>query len=320
MKKDFENSFNLKKNLFFSNKFIVLVILSCLILIVILGYVISFKIKNNNQKTVKFLNMTSKNIASLEIKIEKKLNEKQQILYEKNKLNFVEMEGNRNKPKIAIVIDDMGIDIFKSKQMLEIPEIYNFSYLTYAKNLQSQIDYAKSVGKEILLHIPMESVKKFKAADYGGTYLTTEKSPVKNLEVFKSMLGDITGYIGINNHMGSKFTSNYKQLYSIVNELKNMGLMFLDSKTINSSKGDEIASKIKLPYISRDVFLDDSDNVDDILKSLKHLENIAIEKGYVVAIGHPKTNTITAIKTWLKETKQKYSFVPISFLIDNVKK
>ncbi len=317
MKKDFENPFVFRKIVSFDSKFI---ILSILILVVILAYVISVKIKNRQSREkepVHFLNMTNKNSASLEIKIEKKLNEKQKTLYEKNKLNFVEDVDNKNKSKIAIVIDDMGIDIVKSKQMLEFPEIYNFSYLTYAKNLQSQIDFARGQGKEILLHIPMEAVKNFDDADYGGAYLTTTKTLSQNLKILKKMLGKITGYIGINNHMGSKFTSNYKQLYNIVSELKNRGLLFLDSKTINSSKGDIVAEKIKLPYIVRDIFLDDSDNVDDILHSLKELENVAKNNGYAVAIGHPKTNTIKALKIWLKKAKNKYSFVPISFLIDN---
>lgn len=261
--------------------------------------------------------MTSKNIVILESKIQKKLDMKQEnSLYHQNKLNFIEKGKNKNKPKIAIVIDDMGIDISKSQEILNFPEIYNVSYLTYAKNLQSQINYAKSVGKEILLHIPMEAVKKFTKADYGGDYLTTEKSQMQNIKIFKNMIKNITGYIGINNHMGSKFTSSYDQLYNIVNELKNIGLMFLDSKTINTSKGDVVAKKIKLPYIARDVFLDDSDNVNDILQSLKMLEIVAKNKGYAVAIGHPKANTIKALKIWLQEVKQKYSFVPVSFLID----
>ena len=318
MKKDLENSFIFKKIVSFDNKFIFLIVLSILILVIIFGYFVGVKIKSKQQKeTIKLLNMTSKNIVDLEIKIEKKLKIKQQILYEKNKLNFVERVEDRNKPKIAIVIDDMGIDIVKSKQILKIPEIYNFSYLTYAKNLQLQIDFAKGQGKEILLHIPMESIKVFTVSDYGGIYLTTTKTPEQNLKIFKDMIGDTTGYIGINNHMGSKFTSNYRQLYNIVSELKNMGLMFLDSRTINTSKGDIIASKIQLPYIMRDIFLDDSDNLYDILQSLKILETVAKNKGYAVAIGHPKTNTIKALKIWLKDVKNKYSFVPVSFLIDN---
>ena len=96
--------------------------------------------------------------------------------------------------------------------------------------------------------------------------------------------------------------------------------MFLDSKTTPKSQADTIAEYVKLPYISRDVFLDDSNKMEDIEKSLVKLEKIAQKRGYAVAIGHPRDNTITALQSWASSLKSKgIQSVPLSYIIDNFK-
>lgn len=233
--------------------------------------------------------------------------------FNKNKLIF---SKKVKTPVVAIVIDDMGVDMLRSNKLLNIPEIYTVAFLTYAPNLQSQINFAKTKGKEILLHVPMEATNNI--YDYGPEVLTTKNSRAINLELLNSMLERVSGYIGINNHMGSKFTADLALLFGVIEELSKKGLCFLDSKTTPLSKADEIVKHIKLPYATRDVFLDDSNKLEDIEKSLIKLEKIAKKKGFAVAIGHPRDNTIKALEKWLPSIKNKgLTLVPLSYIIDN---
>ena len=237
-------------------------------------------------------------------------------VFDENKLPFLEKITG---PVIAIVIDDMGVDLIHSQQILKLDNIYTVSYLTYAPNLQSQIDFARSKGKEVMLHIPMESVHKI--FDYGPEVLLTTNSRAENLKLLNSMLDRVSGYIGINNHMGSKFTADLPLLSSVIEELSNRGLMFLDSKTTPKSQTDKIVEYIKLPVASRDVFIDDSNKMDEIEKSLYKAETIAKKRGYSVAIAHPRPNTIKAFNAWLPTLKSKgIKIVPISYIIDNFNK
>ncbi len=234
-------------------------------------------------------------------------------LYNENK--YI-LDKKVDTPVVAIVIDDMGIDMLRSNKMLNVPDLYTMSFLTYSPNLQSQIDFAKEKKHEVLLHVPMEAVHNI--YDYGPEFLKTTDSRESNLKILNNILDRVSGYIGINNHMGSKFTADLPLLSAVIEELSNRGLGFLDSKTTALSKADEIVSHIKLPYASRDVFLDDSNKIEDIEASLIKLEKIAKKRGYAIAIGHPRDNTIKALENWLPTLNKKgITSVPLSYIIDN---
>ena len=237
-------------------------------------------------------------------------------LFDENKLPVI---GKITGPVVAIVIDDMGVDLIHSQQMLKINDIYTVSYLTYAPNLQSQIDMARSKGKEVLLHVPMESVHKI--FDYGPEVLLTTNSRAENLKVLSSMLDRASGYIGINNHMGSKFTADLPLLSAVIEELANRGLMFLDSKTTQKTQSSKVISHIRLPFAERDIFIDDSNKLEDIEKYLQKTEKLAKKRGYVVIIAHPRPTTIKALEEWLPTLKSKgITTVPLSYVVDNFTK
>ena len=278
-----------------------------------------YKIKKTHKVIIPEKPTSNEAVIKDEIKKEDSLiitddTKKETTPYNLNKLAFSTTSKN---PMIAIVVDDMGVDMIRSNKMLGIPDIYTFSFLTYAPNLQSQINFAKTKGKEVMLHVPMEALNNI--YDYGPEVLSTKHSRSENLELLNTMLNRVSGYIGINNHMGSKFTSDLPLLSGVIEELSKKGLMFLDSKTIASSKADEIVEHIKLPYASRDIFIDDSNKIEDIKKSLISLENIAKKRGYAIAICHPRDNTIKVLQDWLPTLKEKgITSVPLSYIIDKV--
>jgi uncharacterized protein len=120
-----------------------------------------------------------------------------------------------------------------------------------------------------------------------------------------SALDSFDGYVGVNNHMGSRFTAHRPGMETALREIKARGLMFLDSRTTAQSVGDQLAHELGVPSIVRHVFLDDEDTLDAVRRKLAETEAVARRQGFVVAIGHPHESTLQALAEWLPTLSAK---------------
>jgi polysaccharide deacetylase 2 family uncharacterized protein YibQ len=120
------------------------------------------------------------------------------------------------------------------------------------------------------------------------------------------------GYVGINNHMGSRFTMDRIRMGALMAELKSRGLMWLDSRTTNGSVGAASAEAAGVPYVTRDVFIDNEPNLDAVMKELERAIALAKSRGTAIAIGHPHEITIAGLKRILPTLEdQGVSLVPV---------
>lgn len=220
---------------------------------------------------------------------------------------------SEGRAKIVIVIDDMGIDRARSAQTVALPGPLTLSYLPYGQNLPAQTAEARRHGHELMVHMPMQPSV---AMDPGPDALTVALSPEEVQRRVRSNLGKFEGYVGVNNHMGSRFTPWEAGMLPVIAELRARGLLWLDSRTSAKSVGSSLAQKLAVPYVDRDIFLDDDPALDAVRKQLKQLEAVAHRTGKGVAIGHPKDHTITALKEWLPTLAGKgLVLVPISNVV-----
>lgn len=165
-----------------------------------------------------------------------------------------------------------------------------------------------------MIHVPMEPMSS--SIDPGPLALRegmSEESIVLNLNnAFKSF----EGYKGINNHMGSRLTKNPDAMRVVMDALAQRDLLFVDSKTSAQSVAADMAAARGLRYGQRDVFLDHEDTPEFVASALRQMERIAHRKGVAVGIGHPKKNTITALRRWLPTLKDKnLTLVPVSEIV-----
>ena len=217
-------------------------------------------------------------------------------------------------PVIAVVIDDMGVNVRRSRDIISLKMPLTSSFLTYGPHLQQQIAEARAAGHEIMAHVPMEPHRDLYTAPDGLTVKMSDEMLRRN---FEEMLRKFPGVRGINNHMGSKFTENKRAMSDIMDVLRQKDLFFLDSKTTPKSVGKEVAKKYGVKYAHRHVFLDNRNEKPYILGQLAAAEKIARKNGYAVAIGHPKSQTYEALKEWLPTLKQKnITLVPMSRIIE----
>lgn len=232
-------------------------------------------------------------------------------LWQKNAVPFVPRSGG---PMIAIVIDDMGLDRKRSSRVVGLPAPLTLAWLPYANDLPRQTKTARTAGHELMVHIPMEP--RASDIDPGPDAM---KVGVGNAELLRRLdhgLKSFDGYIGVNNHMGSRFTEDAAGMRVILGELQRRGLMFLDSRTTSHSVAFGIARDIHLPALGRDVFLDDDMSPSAVRASLAKVEAVARRQGYAIAIGHPHDATVDALVEWLPSVAAKgFTLVPVSAIL-----
>ena len=217
-------------------------------------------------------------------------------------------------PLIAIVIDDMGVDRGRSEKIWKLPPPLTLAFLTYADELVKQTHAARTQGHELMLHVSMEPGSK--TVDAGPNVLMTgmEKSELQNLVAWG--MDRFNGYIGINNHMGSRFTEDKAGMGVVMAEVKKRGLMFLDSRTSAKTVGSRVALELGVPHLERNVFLDNEPNAMAINKQLAEVEALATRRGVAIAIGHPREETINALARWLPTARARgFRLAPLSAVL-----
>lgn len=201
------------------------------------------------------------------------------------------------RAKVAIVVDDMGLNEARSQRVLALPGPLTLSFLTYASDLPAWADRARALSHEVLAHIPMEPLDPCHDAGPGSLRVAMNAAEVR--AQLAACLDGWSGYVGANNHMGSRFCQDRELMDAVMVELKSRGLLWLDSKTTLATQGMAAAAAARVPYLVRDVFLDNIDRLDAVNSQLEELEWIARRRGTAVAIGHPRNATIEALDAWL---------------------
>lgn len=214
------------------------------------------------------------------------------------------------RPLIAIVIDDVGLDRPHSKRAWELPGPITLSFLPYARDLHEQSKAARAHGNELMLHMPMEPMGH---ADPGPNALLTSLSESEIRQRVTTDLDSFSGYVGVNNHMGSRFTASKPGMEIVLRLLKARGLLFLDSRTTAQTVGETLSHELGVPTISRNVFLDDDESLAAVKHKLAETEEVARRQGFAVAIGHPHENTLQALAAWLPGLAAKgFALAPLT--------
>lgn len=214
------------------------------------------------------------------------------------------------RPRIAIVIDDLGVDRGRTEAIVALPGPLTLSFLAYAEDLTDQTRRARAEGHELMLHLPMEPEAD---ADPGPNALFVALPPHEIARRLTWNLDRFDGYVGVNNHMGSRFSAYGRGMEQVLIEVAARGLLYLDSRTSAATAAPFIAPGLGLPFAERHVFLDNDPAPAAILAALEALEAVALAQGTAVGIGHPYPETAETLGRWLPTLEAKgLVLVPIS--------
>lgn len=222
------------------------------------------------------------------------------------------------KPKISIIVDDVGINKNVVDSLIDISNNLTFAILPNRPFSLYAAEQARKNNLDVLLHQPMEPRidSGYTADDAGEGVLLVGQTKKDILEILNRNLSSVPNAVGINNHMGSKFTQNDELMRLILTRLKEKNLLFVDSLTTSDSKGYIIAKELGMRAARRDIFLDSRRKGKDyIRKQLKKLVRKAKKNGYSVGICHTYPQTIEVMKEELDNISEEVSILPISKLV-----
>lgn len=217
-------------------------------------------------------------------------------------------------PKVAIIIDDIGYDKNMAQKFLNLDAVLTFSILPHSTHDKKIARLAHSKGFDVMLHLPMEP-NEYPLIKPGPGVLLTSMSPDRLIDQLNEDLDTVPFVKGVNNHMGSKMTTNAPQLYQIFSVLKKRRLYFIDSRTTVDTLCRPSAQLLKVPFAQKDVFIDHIPKPDFIRETIHRLIKIAESHGEAVGIGHPHTETYEILRDMLPELKKKTILVRASDIV-----
>ncbi len=227
--------------------------------------------------------------------------------------NAVAIAPADGRPIVAVVMDDLGLNRRNTARAIDLPGPLTLAFMTYAPDVAAQAAAARQAGHELLVHVPMQPAA---GIDAGMRVLNADLAPGELDRRIDWALSRFDGNVGINNHMGSRFTASVEGMSALLAELRRRGLAFLDSRTTNETVAGRLARQLGVPFAERDVFLDNEQSADQVERQLAELERQARQAGYAVAIGHPHDATIEALASWLPTLAEKgITLVPVSAIM-----
>ncbi len=196
------------------------------------------------------------------------------------------------KPQLVLIIDDVS----NPHQLAAIRALpYRITPSIFPPSKMNRNTPAMARGlKHYLIHLPLESGSPKMNRFTKTLFVDDGPARVKaRVEEIRRLFPE-AHYV--NNHTGSVFTSNYGAMYHLFGDLKKEGFIFLDSRTTGHSAVRRVAADYHVPYLSRDVFIDNVQTRGAILRQLKLAVRIAKKRGYAIAIGHPHRATLEALR------------------------
>lgn len=214
------------------------------------------------------------------------------------------------KTRVAIVMDDAGLRSEPVRQLGSLPVKLTLAVIPHLPESRTVAEYWHGLGREVILHLPMEANDNA-AHDAGEGALRTD---MNELAVREALTGDINAvpYIsGINNHMGSRATSDSRLMGVLMEALKPSGLYFLDSRTAAGSVAYDAARAHGIRSAWRNgAFLDNERSEEAIAAALHLLLAQARAQGGAVGIGHVTSpETIAVLSRELPALQGQYEFV-----------
>ena len=221
--------------------------------------------------------------------------------------------SDKELPRVAIIIDDMGYHHQLGSALLALELNLTFSFLPHAPFSREQAEQAWQQGHDILVHMPMEAQDSGEDPGPGTLYLA---DPLEQLSrKVAQNLASVPHAVGINNHMGSRYTQDKSGMRQFFKLLAGQDILFVDSLTSSASLAMETARIMGFKAARRDVFLDNVQTREGICRQLELLVKEASTRGWAIGIGHPNEATVTALAGCRGQLLSKVRLVGIRELV-----
>ncbi len=207
--------------------------------------------------------------------------------------------------RAALVIDDVAYNLGTMDRFANLRIPLTFAILPQHSLSKALAQKAHRQGFAVILHLPMEPLD-VAHNNPGSHALYLHMTPEQLHQKFEADVASVPHLQGINNHMGSAFTSDEQKMNLVMRWVKEKKLFFLDSHTTAKSVVPKTAKRAGVPCLINETFLDNEDSVTAIEKQLDQVIRLAQKLGQTIAIGHyRRKHLIEALTHKIPEFKAK---------------
>ena len=196
------------------------------------------------------------------------------------------------RARIAVVIDDVGYNLEELEAFLDFPAPITLSVLPNLSHSEESARRIFEAGKELLLHLPMEAEN---GNDPGPGAILTSQEDEQIRRLLQAGFAQVPQAAGMNNHMGSRATADRRVMNVVMAYLKSNRRYFLDSRTTTKTLGSVTARAYGVPYLERDIFLDNEPQAQAIQQALEEGIEVARKEGSAILIGHVRNPQIVEV-------------------------
>lgn len=216
-------------------------------------------------------------------------------------------------PRIAIVITGLGTGATRTVEGLrKLPASVTLAFSPYAKDLEQWVARAGGNGHELLLQVPMEPFD-YPDNDPGPQTLLTSLAAEQNIDRLHWFMSRFSGYVGVVNYMGDRFTAMEQAFGPVLREIARRGLIYFDDGLAPRSLAAQIAGANNAAFAKADIVIDAAPTAAEIDLALARLEQMARERGRAVGAATALPIAIDRIALWAKEIEGRgVALVPLS--------
>jgi hypothetical protein len=205
-------------------------------------------------------------------------------------LHPIKKQTYTKRPKLAIVIDDVQT----ASHIRAIKNLGLVLTMSFLPPRAARPNSAKLASLEpfYMVHLPLEAMHFNSAEPHTLCITDSQEKILKRIQQIKKLFPRVHY---INNHTGSKFTSNEQAMFKLISALRQNDILFVDSRTIGNTKAPKVLKHFGMKYVSRDIFLDHHPDKAYIKNQIKKAIALAKKRGHAIAIGHPHKATLQAL-------------------------
>ena len=213
---------------------------------------------------------------------------------------------------VALVIDDFGFSYSMAEEIAAIDLPFTWAIIPHQRFTEKTVLLAESKKIPYLVHMPMEAL-----ADkaQGDSLIGVSMSAPSVAKAVKDVFAIMPNAIGMNNHRGSKATSNDQIMSVLMETLAPMNKIFIDSRTSSKSVAYKTAQRFGVPSAYNSIFLDHETNIEFMRKQFQKAVTIAKKRGWVVAICHNRPDTIPFLQELCDSNINVVKFVTVPELL-----
>lgn len=221
------------------------------------------------------------------------------------------------RPRVAIVVTGLGLSAAATESAIQgLPGSVTLAFAPYSNRLNEWIRLARAAGHEVLINVPMEPTN-YPAYDPGPQALLTSLNAEGNLDRLFWSLSRGTGYVGVVDFLGSRFTTSRNHMRPVLQAINERGLLYLDSGSSPRSVSAIVARDVKLAWAKATLTIDQRASRTEIDRKFAELEQRAKRDKRAIGIASPYPVSLERIANWVRQLEARgVAIAPVSALAD----